>query len=168
MRLFQELWLRINLTLDDITYRDMSYFTDCLYFCLLGTIVVILSPVLVIFAIIFAIWFSFWSLAQFVDWVKDKTLITLFCTLFGMLLGVCANKEGLMIGTIVGFIFGILAEFVKQDCSRNFDINFLDKNPKQQGSPIIVHQVRVVEKPWTWKGFCANEGPKEDNFLRES
>lgn len=164
--------------------ENLGYFCFIVIACCAGIMV---SPLLAIFGVFWAIYYLVTNgkaiCVGIYEWIRDKIAITLVCTLAGLLLGICGGATGAAGGAALGFFLGVILELVRwTDTNQTYgtktykqgnwlglpyDDGVYESPQQQQVSSLYTGKVRYYEKPWTWKGFQVDKGPKEDTLRRD-
>lgn len=116
-------------------------------------------------------------IGDFLKWAKKHIWFPLVGTACGSAMGMCAGMPGVGIGALFGLMMGSIFELIRVSAD---DKNWSNNGswlglPYEEGNNTATVYTggnggfygpyqRKYEKPWVWKGFQTEGGPKEDDI----
>lgn len=132
---------------------------------------VLLAPALIIFVFMYLFycgWQWLWDL------LKTRAMLPILFAFFGLFFGVF-GLYGALAGASIGFIFGFIFECMKVSdiekpiISKPYITGFQTKDETKTTATAAtpIYGSYYHERPWIWKGWQIESGPKEDSLRKD-
>jgi hypothetical protein len=150
---------------DNIYFECVKPILNILGVC----IFLVLSPALIIFVFLY-LFYCGWRFL--IELLKNRAMLPITFAFFGLFFGVFSWQGGL-IGSGIGFIIGVFLE-----CMKINDVEHKPTTSKPYLTGLKSTETKTVvatpvytsyyhERPWTWKGWQIESGPKEDSLRKD-
>ncbi len=166
---------------------DLIYYIDCflrciftiLFYAFIACLAMLSSPILIPLASFYLI--LIWA-PMIINWLKERVSLTLPLTICGFGLGSYAGVEAGAMGSVIAFLMGMLFDITLWSDNNTTYSNqawIPDRQPYQPYQTTTFYNYEPVnygnggivkvkpERPWAWKGFQVNSGPKEDDLRKD-
>lgn len=130
---------------------------------------IVFCPALIVFVFLYLFycgWQALWDL------LKTRAMLPILFAFFGLFFGVF-GWQGALSGAAIGFILGILIECMKIN---DVDYKPISSKPYLTGLKNTTEEPKTAtpayttyyhERPWIWKGWQIESGPKEDSLRKD-
>jgi hypothetical protein len=149
---------------DNFYYKYIEPVLHVFYVCLF----LVAAPALIIFVFLY-LFYCGWQ--WLLELLKNRAMLPILFAFFGLFFGVF-GWQGALVGAGIGFFLGVIFECMK--------INDVDHKPTTSKPYLTGFQTKTVEpepkattsyyyhdRPWIWKGWQIESGPKEDSLRKD-
>jgi hypothetical protein len=133
-------------------------------------IFLVLSPALIVFVFLY-LFYCGWQFLW--DLLKTRAMLPILFAFFGLFFGVF-GWQGALAGMAIGFILGVLIECIKINdldhkptTSKPYLTGFQNKAVEKETTVTPIYNAYYHERPWVWKGWQIESGPKEDSLRKD-
>lgn len=133
-------------------------------------IFLLFSPILIAFVFLYLFYCAWSALWEF---VRTRAMLPIIFSFFGLFFGVM-GWQGALIGFVGGFLIGLLIDAVKVSDADYYKpskpylhTGFQTKTEPKTVTTTPVYGSYYYERPWIWKGWQIESGPKEDSLRKD-